>query len=152
MPDNELNAPNNLEKNVSHKIKPKNTTHICQLCEENFSTRSSLNRHMKRKHKGISAPTQHGKALCLECGQKFYRTLDLRNHLTAEHGFHFPTELFHHSSIEEFESWKLDLEKNNCCNFLSASGFEYINKEGGKVKYYSCKEGGSEGEREAHLH
>ena len=57
------------------------------------------------------------------------------------HGFHFPTEEFIHNSNEEFETWKLELEKKNCCNFVTFSG-ETTNKQGDKVRYYRCNRSG----------
>ena len=58
----------------------------CPFCDLICNVKSNLKRHIKRKHKdqqnGTGSLDDSGKCLCLECGFKFHRITDLRQHLT----------------------------------------------------------------------
>ena len=70
-----------------------NKRFICPLCPETFTKKANVRRHIQRKHKGNPIDVEGGKTLCLECGAKFHRVVDLKSHLSKEHQMIFRNEL-----------------------------------------------------------
>jgi len=65
----------------------------CAFCEQTFTTKQNLKKHQLRKHKDKSIDDLGtGKTLCLECGKKFHRVVDLKVHLTEKHLMVFRNE------------------------------------------------------------
>ena len=70
--------------------------HICTICNESFTRNNTLNRHISRKHKDkpdLLSSAQKGNSICLECGRKCRKIVDLRKHLAKDHGFFFRQEV-----------------------------------------------------------
>ena len=62
----------------------------CPLCSQVFSRGFNLRRHLSSKHKDredLLEQHQKGNSICLECGTKFRRIHDLRQHLVKQHAF-----------------------------------------------------------------
>jgi len=64
----------------------------CPFCSDTFARKANIKRHIQRKHKDNSADVGYGKTLCLECGAKFHRVIDLKSHLSKEHEMIFKNE------------------------------------------------------------
>ena len=67
----------------------------CPHCEAILRSNFSLKRHGKRVHNEVilnNIRQKTGKCICLECKKSFQKIIELRSHLTSEHGFEFFTE------------------------------------------------------------
>lgn len=74
---------------------PEKKSFQCPLCNQTCSRKAHLVRHMERFHKKedqARMSLQTGRCLCLECGNKFRRIVDLRKHLSERHSFVFREE------------------------------------------------------------
>ena len=81
----------------SHKARHQNQqkSFQCPLCNQTCSRKAHLVCHMERFHKGedhARRSLQTGRCLCLQCGNKFRRIVDLRKHLSERHSFVFREE------------------------------------------------------------
>ncbi|GLH00565.1 Protein krueppel [Gryllus bimaculatus] len=104
----------------------------CIECKEQFSDRSTMYRHFRRRHKDIKLQTHTVPMLsCPECPQYFSRYTELQTHLTTLHGIEIASKTLRFSSLREFEIWKSQEEANSLTNFIKRSS----NK---KFTYYIC--------------
>ena len=76
----------------------------CPHCSETLQRRSNLIRHIKRKHKmeedSLLKEVQTGNCVCLECGLRIWRIVELRKHLALKHGFRFDLEVLKFPNVK----------------------------------------------------
>uniref|UniRef100_A0A7M5V4P8 C2H2-type domain-containing protein n=1 Tax=Clytia hemisphaerica TaxID=252671 RepID=A0A7M5V4P8_9CNID len=110
----------------------------CPHCTETFTRNSSLKRHIGRIHETEdSAKVQTGKTICLECGTKFQRVLELSKHLEEKHSKILRNETLHFGSHQD---WKSDLEEQSKCSYTSYGG--WTGKDGVKHTAFRCSRSG----------
>ena len=117
---------------------------ICHLCSDlSFTRKYNFKRHMMKKHPEIDLEDdkQHWRSFCYECGERFYRVPDLKCHLSTVHGYVFATEVTNHDSVEEYLSWKEEIERQHNCSFVVPRGHT-TNKDGETVQYLVCNRSG----------
>lgn len=77
---------------------------ICHLCDKNLSSTSVLNRHFKNVHFGYKEDESNSKSRIIcpfeSCGEKFFRFVNLRNHVQKVHKVNLKQEDFEFGSIE----------------------------------------------------
>ena len=104
-----------------------------------FTRKANLSRHIKSKNKKMGV--QEGKSMCLECGYKCHRIVELRKHLSEEHGINFSTEVLNFNTVEAFKDWKMEYEESLNCQYIIKSG-NLKNKMGENVTYWQCNRSG----------
>ncbi|XP_073987303.1 uncharacterized protein [Rhodnius prolixus] len=138
-----------------------NSSFKCEICDQFFSTKFSLKRHIKVKH-----PPSKSCVLCETCGQSLsngkllskhmethyqmknrlkcplcgflcYVSAKLNEHINSKHGVEIEEEILEFKSSEEFLKWKLNLEKNDTSKFVKYCGNSKI-KDGSTRSYYYC--------------
>ena len=90
-------AKDNHQQKPTKKVMSRNEKkHKCPNCDASFTIKYSLKRHMLTKHphatNDLNQVTSDGNCICHDCGCKFYRITDLRQHLTRSHNFIFKME------------------------------------------------------------
>ena len=111
MPENPVNNPvKETEPTVQEQKKAE-----CPICHQVFISPFSVRRHVRRVHKdednmqSVLNTLQEGKSICMECGLKFRRIRDLRQHLIKNHGFHFRQEILKFDNNAGMSSYRLTL-------------------------------------------
>ena len=85
----------NAETTVKKKAKQtvENQKFDCPFCDEHFTRRFNVKRHIHRYHKGESTQgVDAGSCVCLECGYRCLRIVNLRDHLINCHDITFRME------------------------------------------------------------
>lgn len=141
MPENPVNNPvKETEPTVQEQKKAE-----CPICHQVFISPFSVRRHVRRVHKdednmqSVLNTLQEGKSICMECGLKFRRIRDLRQHLIKNHGFHFRQEILKFDNNAAFEEWKSDLEETCQCKYVRHRGDLMDAKQRIKTSFYQCK-------------
>jgi len=98
------------EDNSMHAEKQANQNVItCPTCKLTFSKLFNLRRHVTRKHDGnqeiIASYNTGQKTLCLECGRRFRRTMELTKHLEEDHQKVFQSEVITFSNQKGSHSY-----------------------------------------------
>ena len=62
-----------------HSKKKQNSTFSCDICDEDFNTKSKLTNHVKNDH------TESFTYNCEECDEQFEDDWNLKNHIRDEH-------------------------------------------------------------------
>uniref|UniRef100_A0A0A9XBJ9 V-type proton ATPase subunit E n=1 Tax=Lygus hesperus TaxID=30085 RepID=A0A0A9XBJ9_LYGHE len=76
------------------------------------------------------------------CGTKGLSKIGLRLHYTSDHGIPVETKHLRFENVEEFVSWKADIEKKTSSRFFKKTGTKTIKMEDKKVEYYQCHRNG----------
>ena len=79
---------------VDNNIKSKGFN--CPVCLLTFTKKPNMRRHVQHKHKENTEAikgTQTSKSICLECGFRCRRIVELRKHLSSRHNFTFRSEI-----------------------------------------------------------
>jgi len=72
----------------------------CDICKEEFSTKSSLTRHLLNKHNVSSETKKKVLTKCISCMDKtFSKKKLLIEHLNTQHGMCIKEEIMHFSSV-----------------------------------------------------
>ncbi len=103
----------------------------CDRCDARFGTESSLRCHKRRKHPETSTAQQltleqKATVVCGICRRGFTSQLDLCEHLEEDesdggHGIPAAVEEFVFEAEEDFQTWKMDVEREGCVRFVQRS-------------------------------
>lgn len=94
-------------------------------CTKSYSLIQHLNSHLLNQHK-IDKRVLN--VCCLECEDKFSKRTDLIKHLREKHDKNFEVKKISFDDFEEFDKFKIRIEKENNCSFVRNKGFSSKNK------------------------
>ncbi|XP_050310809.1 uncharacterized protein LOC126746544 [Anthonomus grandis grandis] len=118
---------------------------ICKLCDKSYSTQFNLNKHCRQNHgKQIQEHSYDEnvfKFKCLMCKCSYPRNVQLCNHLQKEHDQKIEEEKLEFESLEEFQSWKHDLEERELCNYVVLAGKKKT--PSCELQYFVCNRSGT---------
>ncbi|XP_055340964.1 uncharacterized protein LOC129590017 isoform X2 [Paramacrobiotus metropolitanus] len=112
----------------------------CDHCTgaKSYTTKSNLNRHVKKHHPEFSVPKIAGKCQEPECQFVFYHLESLISHLCAFHNrVEFSVKEKTFQNFDEFVSWKADFEDLTASQFNHANGEKKTGAEK-SLRMYSC--------------
>ncbi|VEN58334.1 unnamed protein product [Callosobruchus maculatus] len=122
---------------------------MCLTCEKQFSTQFNLNKHSRLKHnvnrQHYSYDGNKFNFLCLECKDSSFRNGDdLIFHLRSKHSLHIEDEEKEFNTIEEFKSWKANMENKEKCSYVIYGGKNKL-ASGDVIQYFRCcRSGGNQ--------
>jgi hypothetical protein len=113
----------------------------CDFCDKQYNLRNSLAQHLKRSH---SSHLSEPKNKCIEpgCTKSFFNVANLRKHLDEEHQKDAKFEQFLFKSLEEFNSWKEDLEQKTNARYVTKTGTKTLSKQNSIVTSFECHRSG----------
>ena len=108
-------AKTEVKASVKVEGNKKATSFKCPHCQAVLNRKFNFNRHLLRKHKGMSLPKEDrqtietGNCVCLQCGFKCHKIVQLRDHLSRQHGMIFRCETV------SFENKGGECPRSLCC-------------------------------------
>ncbi|XP_045468446.1 zinc finger protein Xfin-like isoform X2 [Harmonia axyridis] len=107
-----------IRKYHADKLDPKKYTYKCDKCLNHFSHARNLNHHMKLIHQENSSGLK-----CILCSNDTaLKKSDLIKHFRTVHAVNIVMESLQFSSLEEFEIWKKQEERERKESFIKTRG------------------------------
>ncbi|XP_074604241.1 uncharacterized protein LOC141857650 [Brevipalpus obovatus] len=113
-----------------------NTPIVCDKCSRTFANKSNVSRHMRDVHH----ETIKENFMCTVCDAGQVSMKGYFEHL-LDHGISVKIEEKEFETVDEFFSWKNNLERETTSSFIAASGD--IVRGDTRHKYYTCCRSGS---------